>query len=205
MIVSLPDSAQKLFPGVVFSGERTINKVYLTFDDGPIPEVTLPILELLKEHKAIATFFEVGENVFKYPEVHDRILKEGHQVANHTFNHLSGWKTKSKEYLENVEKANKLIKSDYFRPPYGRMTPKQFKGLKKAGYKVIYWNILSRDYDKAVSQEECLNNIVSNLQKGSIILMHDSLKAEKNVLAVLPKVLETIKQKGLEFGRIDEI
>jgi peptidoglycan/xylan/chitin deacetylase (PgdA/CDA1 family) len=205
LIVSLPDSAQKLFPGVVFSGERNINKVYLTFDDGPIPEVTLPILELLKEHKAIATFFEVGENVFRYPEVHDRILKEGHQVANHTFNHLSGWKTKSKEYLENVEKANKLIKSDYFRPPYGRMTPKQFNGLKKASYKIIYWDILSRDYDKTVSQEECLNNILSNLQNGSIILLHDSLKAEKNVLAVLPKVLETIKQKGFEFGRIDEI
>ncbi len=205
MIVSIPDSALKLFPGVVFSGDRTGNKVYLTFDDGPIPEVTLPILELLEEYKAIATFFEVGENVFKYPEVHDRILREGHQVANHTFNHVSGWKTKSKEYLGNIEKANKLIKSNYFRPPYGRLTPKQFKRIKEAGYKVVYWDILSKDYDRTVSPEECLNNIVSNLQNGSIVLLHDSLKAEKKVLAILPKVLETIKQKGFEFGRIDEI
>tara|TARA_B100000795_G_scaffold34831_1_gene22983 strand:+ start:27536 stop:28153 length:618 start_codon:yes stop_codon:yes gene_type:complete len=205
LIVSLPDSAQKLFPGVVFSGDRTINKVYLTFDDGPIPEVTLPILDLLKKHKAVATFFEVGENVLKNPTVHQRILDEGHMVANHTYNHLSGWKTKSKEYLSNIETANGLIKSAYFRPPYGRMTPKQFKRLKVAGYKVVYWDILSKDYDKTVTPEECLDNVVNNLQKGSIILMHDSLKAEKNVLMALPKVLETIKQKGFEFGRIDEI
>jgi len=205
LIVSVPDSAQKLFPGVVFSGDRSSNKVYLTFDDGPIPEVTLPILDILKQQKALATFFEVGENVYQHPDIHQRILDEGHMVANHTFNHLSGWKSTSKKYLENIEKANELIQSNYFRPPYGRISPKQLRCVKDAGYEVIYWDILSKDYNKSVSPEECLNNVSSNLQSGSIILMHDSLKAKKNVLTVLPKLLEIIKTKGLEFARVDQL
>ena len=126
-------------------------------------------------------------------------------VANHTFNHLSGWKSTSKKYLENIEKANELIQSNYFRPPYGRISPKQLRCVKDAGYEVIYWDILSKDYNKSVSPEECLNNVASNLQSGSIILMHDSLKAKKNVLTVLPKLLEIIKTKGLEFARVDQL
>ncbi len=205
MIVSVPDSAQKLFPGVVFSGDKSKNTIYLTFDDGPVPEVTAPILDLLKKHMAIATFFAVGENVHRYPQLHQRILNEGHQIANHTYNHLSGWKTNKEDYLKNIEKAADLIDSRFFRPPYGRISPSQLTALKKANYKVIYWNILSKDYDKTVTPEECTKNVLNHLQNGSIILMHDSIKAKNNVQESLPTILDEIKNRGFKFGRIDQI
>ncbi len=205
MLVSVPDSVQRLFPGLILSGNKTEKKVYLTFDDGPVPEVTLPILDILKEHNALATFFEVGENVERYSEVHQRILKEGHQTANHTFNHLSGWKTKTADYLQNIHKADSLIGSKYFRPPYGRIKPKQIKAVKEQGYELVFWNVLSKDYDKSVNAEQCLRNCTQNIQNGSIVLMHDSIKAKENVLFVLPKLLGFLSENEFEFGRIDEI
>lgn len=205
MIFSIPDSAKKLFPGVIFSGNPQKNKVYLTFDDGPVPEVTPQVLDILKEHQVLATFFEVGENVQRNPDLHARIQEEGHQVANHTFNHLNGWKTRTEKYVENVELAKEQIDSRFFRPPYGRMTPKQFSLLKNGGYKVVYWNVLSKDYDRSLSPERCLKNVMERIKNGSVILFHDSIKAKNNVLTVLPKVLEEAKSRGFEFGTIDEI
>ncbi len=205
MLVSVPSYAQKILPGIIISGDPKKQQVYLTFDDGPIPEVTLPILDILKKEKVVATFFEVGENVFNHPNIHERILEEGHQVANHTYNHLDGWNTKTSDYIKNVEQANALIKSNCFRPPYGRLKPKQVKALKKAGYNLAYWSVLSKDYSKSVTKAQCLKNCVDHVKSGSVVLMHDSIKAQENVLYVLPRLIKHVKNLGLGFGTLRDI
>ena len=195
----MPRFIQRLYPERVWAFSRASNSVYLTFDDGPIPEVTPWVLNELKKHHAKATFFCIGENVQKHPEVFKRILSEGHQIGNHTFNHLNGWKTETSEYVENVEKAERQMRvnnSELFRPPYGKITPKQAKILKKKGFKIVMWDIISYDFDADITPEECLQNVLKKIQPGSVVVFHDSLKAEKNLRYVLPKVLEFISEKG---------
>ncbi|EDM44288.1 GlcNAc deacetylase-related protein, carbohydrate esterase family 4 protein [unidentified eubacterium SCB49] len=187
--------------------------VYLTFDDGPIPEVTPWVLQQLKQHNAQATFFCIGDNVAKHPEIATQILNEGHSIGNHTFHHKNGWKTSFEEYLKEFELFNSELKKSLsdevfednktnqksnilFRPPYGKMTSSQAKAILKKGCKIIMWHVLSGDYDKNISETECLENVLKNIEKGSIIVFHDSLKAEKNLKFVLPKVLEYIQEKG---------
>ena len=198
-IIKMPRFIQRLYPERVWAFSRASNSVYLTFDDGPIPEVTPWVLNELKKHHAKATFFCIGENVQKHPEVFKRILSEGHQIGNHTFNHLNGWKTETSEYVENVEKAERQMRvnnSELFRPPYGKITPKQAKVLKKKGFKIVMWDIISYDFDADITPEECLQNVLKKIQPGSVVVFHDSLKAEKNLRYVLPKVLEFISEKG---------
>lgn len=200
--VHLPGWFTGMFPDAYWhipTGEKV---VYLTFDDGPVPDVTNSVLSILKEHDVKATFFCVGENVMKYPDIFHEILEEGHLVGNHTFNHIKGFKCADNYYFENIEKANKLIKSNLFRPPYGLLKNSQFKKL-KTKYKIIMWDVISCDYDSRLTVENCISNVMDFVRDGSIITFHDSYKAEKNVLAALPKVIELLKAQGYSFRRIE--
>jgi len=201
----MPRFIQRLYPERIWAFSREEKSIYLTFDDGPIPEVTPWVLDELKKHNAKATFFCIGENVQKHPEIFQRILSEGHSVGNHTFNHLNGWKTATSEYIENVDKADrrmgnnskfKIQDSRLFRPPYGKITSKQAKILQRKGFKIVMWDIISYDYDANTSPEKCLQNVLKNIKPGSVIIFHDSLKAEKKLRFVLPKVLGFIEEKN---------
>ncbi|GER58347.1 polysaccharide deacetylase family protein [Patiriisocius marinus] len=199
-----PKFVQRLFRKRIWAFLNSKNTVYLTFDDGPIPEVTPWVLEQLKKHQAKATFFCIGDNVLKHPEVLEKIISDGHTIGNHTQHHLNGWKTPFEVYLSDIEKCNKAIQSKselttnnkLFRPPYGKMTSKQANHLLKKGVKIIMWDILSMDYDKSISEKKCLDNVIRNIKPGSIIIFHDSLKAEKNLRYALPQVLDYIKRQG---------
>lgn len=185
------------------------NKIYLTFDDGPTPEITEWTLQQLKKYNAKATFFCIGDNIKKYPEIFKKVIEEGHSIGNHTFNHLNGWKTSKKDYLENTKKCQSEISSlksaicNLFRPPYGKIKPSQSKELRKLGYKIIMWDIISYDFDATISKEKCLENILKNVKSGSIIVFHDSIKAFPNLEYTLPKMLEILNKKGFVFAKID--
>jgi len=176
--------------------------IYLTFDDGPVKGITDVVLGMLKKYNAKATFFCVGENVVKYPKLYNKIIKEGHSVANHTYNHLSGWKETKYKYYKNVLKAKNVIDSDLFRPPYGRISPQQIKSLRNR-FRIVMWDVLSGDFDPELNPEDCANNVIKSTKQGSIIVFHDSLKAKKNILESLPIVLKHFSNKGFEFSKID--
>lgn len=197
-----------LFPKYVWKIPNSENKIYLTFDDGPIPNVTEWVLDVLKSEGIKATFFCIGNNIKKHPEVFTRILNEGHAIGNHTFNHLNGWQTKKNEYLANL----KLCETEYlklntdhsflFRPPYGKISPFQAKEILNKNYKIIMWDVLSYDFDNKISPQKCLSNVIENTESGSIIVFHDSLKAEQNLRYALPKAIKNLKEKGFEFDVI---
>ena len=172
--------------------------LYITFDDGPIPEVTPEVLELLDEYDAKATFFCVGENVEKHPEIFDEILKRGHSVGNHTYHHIKGWNTKDEEYYSDIERANKLIKSNLFRPPYGRITPKQHYHLKKS-YRIILWSVLSYDYNRLLTKQRVWRNVRNSVTNNDIILFHDSIKSKPNMIFALKHTLSYFSAKGYRF------
>tara|TARA_R110001592_G_scaffold166877_1_gene402136 strand:+ start:50 stop:667 length:618 start_codon:yes stop_codon:yes gene_type:complete len=202
-LVKTPLAIKKSFPSLVWDIPNNTKTIYLTFDDGPTPEITTWVLETLKKHKIKATFFVVGENVKKHPEIYQQLINEGHAIGNHTYNHLNGWKTKSSDYLQNIEKCAELVDSNLFRPPYGRIKNTQIRKLKQH-YKIIMWDVLSGDFDFKTSPEQCADNVIENVKPGSIIVFHDSAKAEKNLKYALPKALEYLKQQGFTFGVITE-
>ena len=175
--------------------------LYLSFDDGPEPEVTGFVLDTLKRYDAKATFFCIGKNVQEYPEVYKRILLEGHRVGNHTHNHLNGWKVGDREYLENVQAAAHYIDSDLFRPPYGRIGFFQASLLQRAplNYKIIMWEVLSADFDVRLRGEECARNVIRKAGPGSIVVFHDSRKAFDRLRGALPVVLEHFSGLGYRF------
>ena len=179
----------------------SLKTIYITFDDGPVPEVTPFILKLLDEYGIKATFFCVGENVKKYPELYQEVLSRGHQVGNHTYNHLKGCSVSKEEYLNNIEKAARLIESNLFRPPYGKMKRSQQKALNEK-YELILWDVITYDYNTKLSPQKVFNNVKHYTRNGSIILFHDSIKARNNVLAVLPLAIEFWNKKGYNFGVI---
>jgi peptidoglycan/xylan/chitin deacetylase (PgdA/CDA1 family) len=190
---------QRLFPHRVWSISTDKKEIFLTFDDGPIPDVTPWVLNTLKTHKAKATFFCIGDNIKKHPELFQQIIDEGHSIGNHTFSHLNGWKTSSKNYLENIEACKQEIElhsapTHLFRPPYGKCTSTQAKALKKDAQQIIMWDILSKDYKSSLSKEACFHCIERLARAGSIIVFHDSLKAEKNMKYALVKTLKTFKK-----------
>ena len=197
-----------IFNKLIWDIPNSEKKIYLTFDDGPIPGVTEWVLDLLKEENIKATFFCIGDNVKKHPDVFKRILSEGHQTGNHTFNHLNGWKTNTNEYIENFKLYEaELLKlnienSFLFRPPYGKIKTQQSRMIRKLGYKIIMWDVLSYDFDKSITPERCLENVISNTQQGSIIVFHDSIKSEKNLRFALPKAIKVLKEKGFVFDVI---
>lgn len=200
---------KKLFSNYIWEIPNRDNKIYLTFDDGPTPEITEWTLQQLKKHNAKATFFCIGDNIKKYPEIFKKVIEEGHSIGNHTFNHLNGWKTSKQEYLENTKKCQSAICNlqsaiyNLFRPPYGKIKPSQSKELRKLGYKIIMWDIISYDFDATISREKCLENVLTNVKSGSIIVFHDSIKAFPNLEYTLPKVLEILNKKGFVFAKID--
>lgn len=196
--VSSPFFLRWFYPQVTWNRNRKERKIYLTFDDGPIPEITPWILDTLKEYKAKATFFCVGENITRHPEIFQRILDEGHQVGNHTFNHLKGWDYKDNAYIENVYKCEELTNSKLFRPPYMRAKKSQLDMLKKE-FEIIYWDVLSGDFDIKLSPEKCYKNILNHTKNGSIIVMHDNIKAIPRVQYALPKILKHFTTLGYTF------
>ena len=193
-MVRIKDIFQALYLYAVF---RTGSSVYLTFDDGPIPEVTPKVLEILAKYGVKATFFMVGENIDKHPEVYEQVVQAGHAIGNHTYNHLKGWKTPFKEYMENTDRcADRVQSTDLFRPPYGKATLRQRVALHRKGYKLIYWDILTRDYEPTRTPEQMLAQIQRETRPGSIINFHDSIKSNERMLEVLPLVIEWLISKG---------
>jgi len=198
LIEQPPKVFRSLFPGVIWRLPQEEKTIYLTFDDGPVPGVTPFVLDLLEQYGVKATFFCVGENVCKYPELFEQIKKAGHQIGNHTFNHIQGFKCSTTDYLENVERADEYIKSSFFRPPHGQFRISQLLKLKKK-YKIILWDVISRDYNRKLSGEFVFNIVKEHVRNGSIVVFHDSLKAEKNVKYALPKAIEFLIQEGYRF------
>lgn len=201
--ISTPLHFDKVFTGIIWDIPTEEKKIYLTFDDGPTPEVTPWVLSVLKQHNIKATFFCIANNVRKHPDLFQKTTDNGHSIGNHTYNHLNGWKTSNKEYYRDIEEAGKLINSTLFRPPYGKIKLSQAIRLKRKKLKIVMWNVLSRDFDPDLSGEECLKNVLANTKPGSIIVFHDSLKAFENLEYTLPKLIEYYKQKGYKFGIID--
>jgi len=178
--------------------------VYLSFDDGPHPEITPFVLEQLKRYGASATFFCIGKNVNAYPQIYRQILLEGHRVGNHTQNHLNGWKVADDRYIENVREAAKYVDSELFRPPYGRIGALQAKVLKGApfNYRIVMWDVLSGDFDVSLDAQRCARNVTRHAGPGSIVVFHDSEKAFDRLRDALPVVLEHFSEKGYRFGVI---
>jgi peptidoglycan/xylan/chitin deacetylase (PgdA/CDA1 family) len=194
----MPLWVQKCFPHRVWRIPVSEKKLFFTFDDGPVPEATPFVLDTLSAYGAKATFFCVGDNVRKHPDIFRRVLEAGHAVGNHTQHHLNGWKTPTEQYLDNVAQCAEQVRSQLFRPPYGRLRPQQAAHL-RAHYDIVMWDVLSMDYDREISGEQCLRNILRNASPGSIVVMHDSLKAERNLRYALPRALEHFRSEGFVF------
>ncbi|MNU35814.1 Peptidoglycan-N-acetylglucosamine deacetylase [compost metagenome] len=193
----IPKWLQKLYSGYIWEiPPREQPTVYLTFDDGPHPRITPWVLDLLEQYSAKATFFCIGKNVIEYPDVYADILARGHRVGNHSHNHLRGTAYKAKPYVENINRAKQYIDSDLYRPPYGRIKSSQSKILKDIGYKIVMWTIIPGDWDKEISKEDCLENVIFNIAPGNIVVLHDSEKAWERMSYVLPKVLEYCSKQG---------
>ncbi len=230
-LVKSPFFLKWYYPNLVWNKSRREKIIYLTFDDGPIPIVTEFVLKTLSTYNAKATFFCIGDNIEKHAEVFNAVLKAGHSIGNHTFNHLNGWKTDDKIYIKNVLKAQALIQTNLFRPPYGRIKKAQIKMVSGIRYQVsginsalnlkfhtlklkpntsnlkphtsiIMWDVLSGDFDINLSPEKCYQNVINNARNGSIVVFHDSLKAFERLKYALPKVLEYFALQGFRFERL---
>lgn len=196
-----PYLLRKYFKSLVWNIPTEEKVIYLTFDDGPIPDVTPFVIEELSKYNAKATFFCIGDNVQKHPEIFQQIKANKHSIGNHTHNHLSGWITDDETYFENINKANEVIQSNFFRPPYGRIKPSQIAMLKQQ-YKIIMWDVLSKDYDIKQTGETCFKNVIDYAHAGSIVIFHDSLKANERLQYALPRVLDHFSELGFSFKAI---
>lgn len=204
--IKIPWWVKRLFPKYTWSMPPGSKTIYLTFDDGPHPEITPFVIEELKKYDAKATFFLIGDNVQRYPGIVQTIIASGHSIGNHTQHHMNGWKTTSEIYLNDVTEAAKCIDSDLFRPPYGRIKKEQAKGIANAlgnsNARIIMWDVLSADFDKEITKETCLDNVLRHATDGSIVVFHDSEKAFPHLSYVLPKALEVWRVKGYRFERL---
>ena len=203
LMYQFPTWIQKLYPGVVWRKEQEKKVVYLTFDDGPIPECTPQILDILARYGVKATFFMVAENAVRYPHLLERIQKEGHTVGNHTYHHLRGLKVTTKHYLEDVENASQVLGTKLFRPPHGRMKSSQKRALRARGYTIYLWDVLTHDYNPNYSVEHMMKVIKRFTRNGSIITCHDSNKSKDRVLDLLPKMIEWFLSEGYEIRGIE--
>jgi len=207
-----PHIIKRLFPNLTWDIPTKEKVIYLTFDDGPTPEITTWVLSELKKFNAKATFFCIGKNVTAHPEIFKTILEDGNAIGNHTHNHVNGWKKTSKTYLRSIDKAQETInfsirsqKSpiiNLFRPPYGKIKNGVAKKLLEKGYKIIMWDVLSGDFDRSITKEQCLKNVIQNTTQGSIVVFHDSVKASNKLKFVLPKALDHFSKKGYVFETI---
>lgn len=189
------------YPKAHFRIPQKEKTVYLTFDDGPVPIYTHQVISILQEYNVPATFFMVGENVFKFPEVYSEVKQSGYSFGSHTYNHLKGWITDNKTYIGNVYKGAEIVGSNLFRPPYGKIGPLQAHTLYKDLH-IIMWDIITMDYDHNLSGEDCFQNVKNYVRNGSIIVFHDSPKSEKNLLYALPKSIEYLLKENYTFAPI---
>ncbi|NTE03243.1 polysaccharide deacetylase family protein [Agrobacterium tumefaciens] len=209
------------YPSLLWNKSRTEKVIYLTFDDGPIPNVTDFVLKTLKAFHAKATFFCIGDNIVKHPEVYAKVINDGHAIGNHTFNHLKGWKTDDETYIQNTLKCQQLTQTNLFRPPYGRIKKSQIKSLESSIWSsefmapnnsqfpslnsklnIVMWDVLSGDFDINLSPQKCYQNVINHTENGSIIVFHDSLKAFDRLEYTLPLVLKYFTEKGFTFSTL---
>ena len=199
MFVKTPSIAKYLYPSLVWKKNTEQKKIWITFDDGPDKKVTPFLINLLAKFNIKATFFIVGSQAKKHPELVKLIINNGHKIGNHSFSHLSGYSTKNNKYLQDVEQAKKYIDSDIFRPPYGKITPSQIKSVKK-DFKIIMWDIMSWDFKENISSNKILRNVMDNVESGSIILFHNNLKSYNNLKKSLKIILEKLKEQEYQFS-----
>ena len=201
-----PEFVKSIFPQFLWQVRTDEKELFLTFDDGPTPEVTPWVLNCLKTYRAKATFFCIGKNIEQHPDIFQDIRLAGHAVGNHTQHHLKGWKNSTRNYINDVVHAQNYFDDEngikLFRPPYGKLRIAQARELVKLGYKVVLWDVLSYDWDSRISPEKCLTNVISKASNGSIIVMHDSIKASQNLTYALPGILEYFSKKGFRFNPI---
>lgn len=194
-----PQIIRNLYPSAIWRMDKDERAVYLTFDDGPIPRVTPWVLDVLDKYGIKATFFMVGDNIRKHPDEFRMVVERGHRIGNHTFNHIRGLSYDINSYLENTEKACRMMmETNLFRPPHGYMSPKQYAELKKR-YKIIMWDLVTRDYNRKFNGKQILQKVKKYARNGSIITFHDSIKSEENLKYALPKAIEWLKEQGYEF------
>ncbi len=201
MFISPPKIFRRLFYNFVWEQSNSRKKIFLTFDDGPSSKITTWILEILKQYNAKATFFCVGNNVLNLPLITQQIINDGHSLGNHTFHHLNGFKTNYSHYINDFVKADKIINTQLFRPPYGKIKKSQAQEILKFK-KIIMWDVLSLDYDNSITPQQCFKNIKKNTKSGSIIVLHDNLKAERNMKYALQKTLDYYTKAGYSFAKI---
>lgn len=196
---TIPFFLPLIIPSLTWKVQTSDKVVYLTFDDGPHPEITPWVLGQLAQFNAQATFFCVGDNVVKHPETYRQVLSLGHAVGNHTHNHLSGWSHSQNAYFNNIDSCAEVVNSKLFRPPYGRIVPWQIDKIKQKGYEIIMWDILTCDYEADLNIENALTATVNNTKPGSILVFHDSVKAANQLKQLLPQVLQQLSNKGYQF------
>jgi peptidoglycan/xylan/chitin deacetylase (PgdA/CDA1 family) len=200
-LVKSPLLLKWYYPSLVWNKSRSEKAIYLTFDDGPIPVVTDFVLNTLKNFGCKATFFCIGDNIRKHPDIFDKIKNDGHAIGNHTYNHLKGWKTADNTYIQNFQDCQELTGTSLFRPPYGRIKKSQIKALRSIHpqLQIIMWDVLSGDFDTALAPEKCFENVIRNTQNGSVIVFHDSLKAFDRLRFALPAAIEYLLKQGYHF------
>jgi len=203
-LIKSPFLLKWYYPSLTWNKTRAQSVIYLTFDDGPIPDVTDFVLKTLKSFSAKATFFCIGDNIVKHPDVFKKLSDEGHRIGNHTFNHLKGWKTDDDVYLQNFRKCQELTGTSLFRPPYGRIKKSQIASLRKQypDLEIVMWDVLSGDFDQNLAPEKCFQNVIRHTGNGAIIVFHDSLKAFDRLKYTLPKALQYFQDQGYTFGTL---
>jgi peptidoglycan/xylan/chitin deacetylase (PgdA/CDA1 family) len=200
-LAHIPTLIQKAFPQLLWHVPEQQKRVYLTFDDGPTPEVTDWVLAQLEEYRAKATFFCIGRNVVMQPDIYRKVQEKGHVIGNHSYTHVNGWNTEDELYYTDVERCAEVVHSRLFRPPYGRISLSQIAMLKQQ-YRIVMWDVLSGDFEPSLSKEQCLKNVMSNVKLGSIIVFHDSVKAFPNLEYTLPRILQALSEQGYTFGTL---
>ena len=199
MFVKTPSIAKYLYPSLVWKKNTEQKKIWITFDDGPDKKVTPFLVNILEKFNIKATFFIIGKQAKKHPELVKLIINNGHKIGNHSFSHVNGYSTKNNKYLQDIEQAKKHINSDIFRPPFGKITPFQIKNLKK-DFKIIMWDIMSWDFKENISSDKILRNVMDNVESGSIILFHNNLKSYNNLKKTLEIILEKLKEQEYQFS-----
>ena len=199
MFVKTPSLTKYLFPSLVWKKNTDQKKIWITFDDGPDEKATPFLINVLEKLNIKATFFIIGKQAKKYPELVKLIINKGHKIGNHSFSHLNGFSTNNNKYLKDIEQAKKYIDSDIFRPPFGKITPFQIKNLKK-DFKIIMWDIMSWDFKENIYPNKIYKNVIDNVENGSIILFHNNLKSYNNLKNSLEIILEKLKDKGYKFS-----
>ena len=198
-LVNTPKFLQSLFSSLTWKIPSKERIVYLTFDDSPTKEVTTSLLKILDKEKVKATFFCIGKNVEKHPDLFQKIKLKGHVVGNHSNTHINGWKTNKKQYLDDINDADKLIKSRLFRPPYGKLNLRSKSEIQKK-YKIIMWDVAGCDFDKRLSVQQVIENVAHNVRPGSIVVLHDNQQFKETILSALPKIIKELKAAHYDFG-----